>query len=343
MNSRQRVLRTFSFATTDRAPFDLMEGCIWSELLDYFRQSHGLVNDMQVIDYLGPDFRWVFPAYLGPQDDSTPEPPPDAGRSRSKAVKHGPLSGAATIAEVEAYPWPDSTQWGPGDLAAARRQWPDHALVFCPGWSPLFWGACEAFGMEEALINLLEAPHLIEAFIRYQHAFYLDLLERCLPTAGKYCDICWLGDDYASQTAMLIKPDLWRRYVKPYLAEEVQLARQHGLSVLFHSCGAVRPILPDLIEIGVNALEVFQTSARGMDPTLIARDFGGKMVFYGGIDVQKVLSFGSIAEVEVAVAANLDAFRNCGGYVVANSHHSIPSIKGENIEAMCKAGSRLMG
>ena len=80
--------------------------------------------------------------------------------------------------------------------------------------------------------------------------------------AGQSCDICWLGDDYASQTGMLMRPDLWRRYIKPYLAEEVQLARKHGLYVLFHSCGAVRPILPDLIEIGVNALEVFQTSAR---------------------------------------------------------------------------------
>jgi uroporphyrinogen decarboxylase len=339
LKPRERVLHTFTFQPADRAPYDLMEGCVWPELLDYFRQVHGVENETQVIEYLAPDFRWVFPAYTGPQAVSSPEPPPDADKSRSKAVKKGPLAGAATVAEVEAYSWPDPAWWGTGDVAAARRRWPEHALVFCPGWSPLFWGACEAFGMEEALINLVSAPHLIEAYIRKQHTFYMGLLSNCLPATGKGCDICWLGDDYASQTAMLMKPDLWRRYIKPYLAEEVQLARNRGLLVLFHSCGAVRPILPDLIEIGVNALEVFQTSARGMDAQSIARDFGGKMVFYGGIDVQKVLSSGSIADVEAAVESNLRAFKDYGGYIVANSHHSIPSIKGENILAMCrKAG-----
>ena len=341
MNPRQRVLRTFDFQPTDRPPFDLMEGCVWPELLDYFRQSHHLENEAQVIEFLAPDFRWVFPAYTGPLAAPAPEPPPAADKARSKAVKKGPLAGATTLAEVEAYPWPDPAWFGPGDLAAARQRWPDQALVFCPGWSPLFWGACEAFGMEEALMNLVSAPHLVEAYIRRQHEFYLGLLANCLPAAGQVCDICWLGDDVASQTGLLIKPDLWRRYVKPYLAEEVQLARRHGLRVLFHSCGAVRPILPDLIEIGVSALEVFQTSARGMDAPSIARDFGGKLVFYGGIDVQAVLSSGTPAEVAAAVAENQRAFAHCGGYVVANSHHSIPSIRGENMLAMCRAASRL--
>ena len=335
MNSRQRVLETFTFQPTDRAPFDLMEGCVWPELLDYFHREYGQENESQVIEFLNPDFRWVFPAYSGPVVEIPTTPLPDAGKSRSKAVSRGPLAGAKTIAEVEAYPWSNPAWWGPGDLSSARQRWPEAALVFCPGWSPLFWGACEAFGMEEALINLLTAPHLVEAFLRKQHEFYMGLLSHCIETAGKFCDICWLGDDYASQNAMLINPDLWRKYIKPYLAEEVRLVRDQGLFVLFHSCGAVRPILPDLIEIGVNALEVFQTSARGMDAVSIAHDFGGKMVFYGGIDVQKVLSFGTIEEVEIAVSENLLAFKDYGGYIVSNSHHSIPSIKGENILAMC--------
>jgi uroporphyrinogen decarboxylase len=107
--------------------------------------------------------------------------------------------------------------------------------------------------------------------------------------------------------------------------------------VLFHSCGAVREILPDLIDIGVGALLVFQTTAVGMDVPSMVRDFGGRLAFYGGIDIQQLLSFGTPEEVKATVRRNVEAFSECGGYIVANSHHGVTTIKGENIEAMCAA------
>ena len=107
--------------------------------------------------------------------------------------------------------------------------------------------------------------------------------------------------------------------------------------VLYHSCGAVRPVLGDLIDIGVHGLLVFQTTARGMDAPSIARDFGGRMTFYGGIDAQHLLSSGTNDEVRAAVRDNVRAFSDCGGYVVANSHHGVASIRGDNILAMCEA------
>lgn len=209
--------------------------------------------------------------------------------------------------------------------------------MLCVGWSPLFWGACEAFGMEEALVKMKTQPAVFDAYLHCQQDFYLDILRRGCQAAEGSCDICWLGDDYASQNSLLMHPDLWRKRIKPFLAEQVQVAHQYGMQVLFHSCGSVRAILPDMIDIGVNALLVFQTTARGMDASSIARDFGGKMVFYGGIDIQQLLSFGTPEETAAEVGANIKAFESCGGYVVANSHHSVASIKGENIEAMCKA------
>jgi uroporphyrinogen decarboxylase len=129
--------------------------------------------------------------------------------------------------------------------------------------------------------------------------------------------------------------------VKPFLAEQVRLLKDHGMFVLLHSCGAVRPILSDLIDIGIDALLVFQTTADGMDPESIARDFGGRMAFYGGIDVQNLLSFGSREDVEREVRRNAAAFAACGGYVVANSHHGERSINGDNIVAMFAAAKRL--
>jgi uroporphyrinogen decarboxylase len=102
----------------------------------------------------------------------------------------------------------------------------------------------------------------------------------------------------------------------------------------------VREILPDLIEVGVNGLLTFQTSAEGMEAESIARDFGGKLVFYGGIDVQQLLTFGSEEDVRREVRKNIDLFAECGGYVVANSHHCIANIQPRNMVAMLTEARR---
>ena len=191
--------------------------------------------------------------------------------------------------------------------------------------------------MKEALVKMYTEPAVFEAFISRQHAFYMDILGRGLKAGRGLCDICWLGDDYASQTEMMFSPDLWRKFIKPYLAEQVSLARAHDMHVLFHSCGNVRRILPDLIDIGVSALLVFQTTAKDMDAASIADEFGGRLAFYGGMDVQHLLSFGTADDVARAVRDNARAFEKHGGYIVANSHHGVSTIKGRNIETMCEA------
>lgn len=328
MNARERVLRTLAFEPTDRAPYDLMEGAIWPELQDYFRENYGLADYDLVIDYLDPDFRW---AWMG----TTHEWDRYAGSRWGLAA--GPLAEAETERDLDAYHWPDPAWWVPPDYAALRARWPDKALVLCPGWFPLFWTTCDAFGAEAALLAMINRPHIYDAFVQRHHAFCMDILSRSARAAAGICDVALLGDDFASQTSMLISPARWRQHIKPYLAEEVRLLREHGIPVLFHSCGAVRPVLPDLIEIGINGLLVFQTTARGMDAPSIARDFGGRLAFYGGIDVQQLLSFGTPEEVAAEVRANLAAFADCGGYIVANSHHGVSTIRGQNIVAMVQA------
>jgi len=313
-----------------------MEGHVWPELQQYFRASHGLDDAGSVTDLLDPDSRWTELEYVGPSGDDA-SPPVAATRD----IRSGPLASASTVAEVETYPRPDPSWLVPGDYRAFAERYPDRARILIPGWRPLFWGACEAFGFERALTAVREEPALFEAFVEGQHTWYMSVLRRAVAAAQEHVDICWLGDDCAGQHGMLIAPADWRRIIKPRLAQQVRLIREHGMRVMLHSCGAVRPILGDLIDIGVSALLVFQTSAAGMDAASIARDFGGRMAFYGGIDVQGVLSTGTPAEVAEEVQRNVRAFRRCGGYVVANAHHGVSSIRGENIEAMFEAARRL--
>ena len=338
MTHRERVLSTFRFEETDRVPCDLMEGTVWAELLDTFRNRSGFERATQLLDYLDTDFRWA-PMVRTDQIEYAEERLPAAERSGdlSKAIAKGPLEGATTVAEVEAHDWVDPATFATPDYSVVRRRWPDHALVVTAGWWPLFWGTCEAFGVESALLNLVHNPALFEASVKSIHERYLDRLSRVLTAARYVADICWLGDDFATQESMFLSPAHWRRFIKPYLAEQVALARSHGMIVLYHSCGSIRPVIRDLIDIGVNGHLVFQTSARDMEPESIAAEFGGQIVFYGGMDVQQLLSFGDSESVANEVKRNTDAFRRCGGYVVANSHHRVLTIRGELIEAMCLA------
>jgi len=345
MTHRERVLRTFRFEDTDRVPCDLMEGTVWEPVSRFFRDHHGVEDPLLIQDRLDTDLRWNTVRYGPPPEarlEPDAEPAPPAAEEPpiySQAFAHGPLGDATTVAEVEnCGRWGDSGMWQPGDYAGGLRQWPEHARVLGHTWIyPLFWGTCEAFGMETALVHFHSDSPLVEAYVRKQQEHYMAIMRRALAAGRGKCDICWLGDDYASQQNLMIRPETWRKHIKPYVAEQVELVHAHDMRVLFHSCGAIRDIIPDMIDIGIDALLVFQTTARGMDPESIARDFGGRMVFYGGIDVQQTLSSGTVPEVKEAVRRNLRAFADCGGYVVANSHHCVDTVKGENIEAMCEA------
>lgn len=314
---------------------------MWQGLLHYFGHRFALESAVQVVDFLDTDFRWIRMRDVRDTQpvDETPGAPdvPDEDCRTSKKVASGTLAYAETIQDVDRYPWRDPGDWTAPDCNALRRRWPDHALVFMPGWRPLFWSACEAFGFEEGLTKIMLRPQVFDAFVKRHHESYMDALSRGLAAAKGYCDVCWLGDDFATQQSLMVSPEVWRKFIRPYLAEQVCLAREHDMFVLFHSCGAVRSVLHDLIDIGVNGLLVFQTTAIGMDAESIAREFGGRLVFYGGIDVQQVLSFGTVKEVTDAVEANARAFADCGGYIVANSHSSIATVRPENIHAMCEA------
>lgn len=331
MTSRDRVLRTFRFETTDRVPLDVMEGYVSPELVALCAGRLGLQDEESVRRHFGIDLRWFYVPYVGPE-----------GRQFSQGhmlgtysdnVTDRPLRGARTIADLDRYPWPDPSWWDAASIKSLRDEHPDHAVVIHCGWMPPFCTACDAFGIEEALAKMIAAPQVFGAFVERQNEFYVEVLRRACAQAQGVADICYLGDDYAAQQTLMMSPESWRRFLKGPLRRQVEVAHQHGMLALLHSCGTVREILPDFIDVGVDGLLTFQTSAAGMDAESIARDFGGKIAFHGGIDCQQLLTYGSEEDVRQEVRRNTDLFSRCGGYVVANSH-VIENIRPENMVAM---------
>ena len=145
---------------------------------------------------------------------------------------------------------------------------------------------------------------------------------------------CSIGDDVAGQTAMIMSPAVWRRMIKPHLARIVAVGKDHNVPVAYHCCGAVGPIIPDLIEIGVDVLNSGANHLPGMDPGGMKNQYGRDLTFMGGIDTVSLLPHGTPAEVYDASRRLIDILARDGGYILSASHTVPPETPIENILAM---------
>ena len=190
-------------------------------------------------------------------------------------------------------------------------------------------------GMEDALFDMAAEPETADALLG-QCADYASSLAAAA-CARFPLDWLWTGDDVASQQAMLMGPDCWRRLVKPHLARVVAVGKGAGLWVAYHSCGAIRPIIADLIEIGIDVINPVQVGCPGMDPFELKREYGADVAFMGGVDTQDLLPHGTVAMVRDATKRLLDVMACDGGYILAASHTVPPETPMENIVAMYEA------
>lgn len=180
---------------------------------------------------------------------------------------------------------------------------------------------------QPALLCALMDRHLEHGFTAAE-SFYR--------AVGESADMVYgIGDDVASHTAMRMFPAGYRRYIKPRHAEIVRFIKSRTKAkIIFHCCGACKPIIPDLIEIGVDALNPTQPSATRMDPVELKRYFGKDIVFWGGIDVIHLLPGGAPQDVEREVKRHIDVLAAGGGHVFAPSHTIQRHTSPENVLTM---------
>jgi uroporphyrinogen decarboxylase len=145
-----------------------------------------------------------------------------------------------------------------------------------------------------------------------------------------------LGDDFAGQDRLLMSPSTWRKLVKPRLKALFDFLHARSRAKLFlHSCGAVREVIPDLIEIGLDILNPVQVSAAGMDSAELKREFGKDLVFWGGgVDTQRVLPYGTPEDVRAEVRRRLEDLSPEGGFVFNPVHNIQSDVPTENLQAM---------
>lgn len=259
-----------------------------------------------------------------------------------------PLSDATTIRDIEAHHWPDSKDTTPfvglSEKAKKLREETEYALVGHPGFTTsIFQTACGIRGYANFLIDLVKRKDLAHAILHIITEIQIERMKRYLFAVGPHLDVVCIGDDFCHQRGPLMSLRVFREMIKPYLKKYYETIKSLTKAKLhLHSCGAVHHLLDDLIEIGIDIINPVQVSAEGMEPEQLKKRFGGRIVFWGGIDTQKVLPYGTPEEVRQEVRRIVKILGTGGGYVLSAVHNIQADVPPENIVAMfdeaCKCG-----
>jgi uroporphyrinogen decarboxylase len=194
-------------------------------------------------------------------------------------------------------------------------------------------------GWETFLVDLMTNRKFAEALMDYLAEANVRRFERYAATVGRYVHVIHFEDDLGMQDRPILRPELYRRVVKPYHAQLFRFAKAHcDAYLLLHSDGAIAPFLPDFIDMGIDAVNPIQVSAAGMDPAQLKREFGQHLTFWGGgCDSQAVLPFGTPQQVSDEVKHRIDDLAPGGGYVFSPIHNVQAEVPAENVAAMFQA------
>lgn len=237
-------------------------------------------------------------------------------------------------AKIDDFAWPNPEDYM--SLEACKKAVEgapqDYALMGIM-WSAHFQDACAAFGMENALMSMYTAPEMFQAVIDRITKFYLQANEIFYKAAGNKLDAVLIGNDWGSQTGLMLSPELLHQFVFKGTKQLIDQAHSFGYKVIHHSCGSIAEIIPDLIELGVDAIHPIQALATGMSAKELKEKYEGKTSFCGGVDAQNLLVNGTQEEVKAKVKELKDLFPT--GLIISPSHEAIlPDISPENVEAL---------
>lgn len=260
-------------------------------------------------------------------------------------MRRHPLAEIETPRDLDRFPFPDPLDAGrfAGLAEGADELMNGRQLAYILGRNAagIFEVALWLRGFEKFFCDMVNNVVLAEALLDRICEIKLQYWRRALETVGPNVMMVSEADDLASQDQLLISPNMYRRLIKPRHARLFADIRKHappGVKIFYHCCGAVAPLLPDLIEAGIDILNPVQVSAKGMDTRELKRRFGKDLTFYGGgVDTQRVLPRGTPAEVRDEVRRRIDDLAPGGGFIFATVHNIQADVPPENIMAMREA------
>lgn len=237
-------------------------------------------------------------------------------------------------ADVDKFNWPDPTKMLlKEESLRLAKSIPSDKIRMGVMWSAHFQDACSAFGMEHALITMMMNPEMFQAVIDRITEFYLQANELFYEATKGFLDAVLIGNDFGSQTGLMVDPENLRQFVFPGTKKIIEQAKSYRLKVIHHSCGSIFPIIGDLAELGADVVHPIQALAANMDPHKLKANFAEKVAFCGGIDAQYLLVNREPSDVKAKVRELMEIFPT--GLILSPSHEAIlPDIPPANIEAI---------
>jgi len=247
------------------------------------------------------------------------------------------------VKEIEGYNWPIAANKerikGLREIALRFRE--QGKIIMLKGLCAGVFEMHQRFrGMSNAMVDSFLYQEFSDSLIGKIADLKIEFWVMALAELADVVDVIAEGDDYGTQESQLIDPEHFRKYYKPHISRIIKAMKQNApnAKVMFHSCGNVRPIIPDFIEIGIDILNPVHINATGMEPFLLKKDFGKDIVFWGGgVDTQKILPTGTVEEVKEDVKKNIDALAPGGGYIFATVHNIQSEVPPQNIITMCES------
>jgi uroporphyrinogen decarboxylase len=345
---RERFFAAVGRREPDRVP---MEFSLCPSQVERFRRETGADDYRDYFDlemrYVGPGPRPDAPdfsAYHGELPENTHLDELGIGHWNKNPELHfeqylHPLAACESVAWVEDYPLPDfadARRYAGLQEEVANRRDQDYAVIGSCAHvgGTVFWPAYKLRGMEAHVTDLLLRPEVAEALLERVTKMSV-ALARGLTAAG--VDALFLADDFGTQQSLIVSPDLFRRWYKPRLQRVIEAARsvRSDILILFHSDGAVAPLVRDFIDMGVDVLNPVQPEC--MDPAEIKREYGNDLSFWGTIGTQTTLPFGTPDEVKRVVRERIATVGAGGGLIIGPTHVVEPEAPWENLLAFVEA------
>ncbi len=337
VTSRQKVLDIFNRKNVDHNAF--WTGHPNDKTVPIFAEEWGIEPTREAIyNFLEDDCRWI-PADSGyKHPEGRPAFDPGYGVERKSLSAAGCFAEAETVADIEAYPWPDPDYCDFTDIYKEVEKYQDKA-VFTGMWCPFFHLLADFFGMENYFVNMYVNPKVVEAATEKMVDFYVAANDKFFAGLGDRTDIMFFGNDFGTQLDLFISPDKFRRFVLPSFKRLIEVGKKYNKKIMLHSCGSIYRIIPDLIEAGVDVLHPIQAQATGMSAKELAQ-YKDDLAFVGGIDAQNFIVNASPEEVADEVKRVRDILGP--NIVISPSHEEIlPNVPPANILAMARAAKVL--
>lgn len=264
----------------------------------------------------------------------------DYGTGAYEEPSYHPLAAATTVDDIHRHHWPSPDDF---DYAVVTR-----AVETANGYYPIHGGWYEPFlfygylrGLEQAFEDLVLNPHIADAILGHIYDFSIEYHRRLFEAGKGRIDTTWVAEDLGGQTGPLISLQTYRRFLLPNQIRMADLGRKHGVHIMYHTDGAARMFLPDLLDkVGIEVLNPIQWRCPGMEREALVRDFGQRLVFHGSIDNQQTLPFGSVADVVAEVTESVRIYEDAR-WICAPCHRLQPVSPTANILAMYDTIHRL--